>query len=262
MRPTSLCTLLLVTLTLIVPTTLAGQAKHPIEPADVFRLQTISDIQVSPEGNWIAYVLSSIDTNKDGRNSDIWMISWDGKQNIQLTNTPEGESSPRFSPDGKYLSFTAKRGDDKKSQIYVLDRRGGEGIRLTNVKGEIREYLWSPDGSKILLVMKDPDYADTAKTKIRTPYVMDRYHFKQDNEGYLDRRATHLYLFSVTSKTLDTLTMGTYRRSPTHLFSRRFTNCFCKQPDGRSRQEREFGHLCHRCQAGQRNEETDNVDRN
>lgn len=185
-------------------------AKRPIAPIDVYRLQTISDLQVSPDGNWIAYVLSSVDTAKDRRNSDIWMVSWDGTQTIQLTNSPDGESRPRFSPDGKYLSFVAKRGEDKNNQIYLLDRRGGEAIRLTNLKVDVGEYVWSPDAARILLVLKDPDVSDTTKNKARAPYVIDRYHFKQDGEGYLDRRATHLYLFDVATKKVDTLTTGRY----------------------------------------------------
>jgi dipeptidyl aminopeptidase/acylaminoacyl peptidase len=185
-------------------------AKRPLAPCDVYRLQTISGLQVSPDGEWIAYVLTTTDSSKDKRNSDIWMISRDGKQNVQLTNSPDGESQARFSPDGKYLSFVAKRGEDKASQVYVLDRRGGDAIKATDVKGGLVDYRWSPDGKKLLLVVKDQDFSDTAKTKTRTPYVIDRYHFKQDNEGYLDRRATHLYFFTLADKKVDTLTTGTY----------------------------------------------------
>lgn len=201
---------LLLSVVLSVSIAFSQTAKRPIAPIDVYRLQTISDLQVSPDGNWIAYVLSSVDTTKDRRNSDIWMVSWDGTQTIQLTNSPDGESRPRFSPDGKYLSFVAKRGEDKNSQIYLLDRRGGEASRLTNLKVDVGEYVWSPDAARILLVLKDPDVSDTTKNKARAPYVIDRYHFKQDGEGYLDRRATHLYLFDVASKKLDTLTTGRY----------------------------------------------------
>lgn len=201
---------LLLSVVLSVSIAFSQTAKRPIAPIDVYRLQTISDLQVSPDGNWIAYVLSSVDTTKDRRNSDLWMVSWDGTQTIQLTNSPDGESRPRFSPDGKYLSFVAKRGEDKNSQIYLLDRRGGEASRLTNLKVDVGEYVWSPDAARILLVLKDPDVSDTTKNKARAPYVIDRYHFKQDGEGYLDRRATHLYLFDVASKKLDTLTTGRY----------------------------------------------------
>jgi len=188
----------------------AAPTKRPLAPSDVYRLQTISGLQVAPDGNWIAYVLSSVDSAKDKRNSDIWMVSRDGTQNIQLTNSPEGESQPRFSPDGKYISFVAKRGDDKNSQVYLLDRRAGEAIKATDLKGDLSDYRWSPDGKKLLLVVKDQDVSDTAKTKIRTPYVIDRYHFKQDYVGYLDRRATQLYLFDIAAKKLDTLTTGPY----------------------------------------------------
>ena len=197
---------------LIVASAFAQQtaAKRPLAPSDFYRLQSISGPQVSPEGNWIVYVLSSIDSTKDKRKSDIWMVSRDGAQNIQLTNSPEGEGRPRFSPDGRYISFVAKRGDDKQSQVYLLDRRGGEGIKATDLKGSLGDYRWSPDGKKLLLVVKDQDFSDTAKTKIRTPYVIDRYHFKQDYQGYLDHRATHLYLFDIATKKLDTLTSGRY----------------------------------------------------
>ena len=194
-----------------------AQQKRPIAPIDYYRLQNISDPQISPDGKWIVYTLSTVDTVKDKRNRDLWMISWDGKDNVQLTNGPGNESSARFSPDGKYISFTASRGDDdkeeKKSQVYLLDRRGGEAKKISDVKGDIEDYVWKPDGSGILLVMKDPDYSDTGKTKIRTPYVMERYQFKQDYEGYLDNRKSHLYYFDIKSKKIDTLTKGNFNET-------------------------------------------------
>ncbi|MBS1607888.1 MAG: S9 family peptidase [Bacteroidetes bacterium] len=195
-----------------------AQQKRPVAPIDFYRLQNISDPQLSPDGKWVVYTLSTVDTVKDKRNRDLWMISWDGKDNVQLTNGPGNESLARFSPDGKYISFTASRESDddkeeKKSQVYLLDRRGGEAKKLTDVKGDIEDYIWKPDGSGILLVMKDPDYSDTGKTKIRTPYVMDRYQFKQDYEGYLDNRKTHFYYFDIKSKKLDTLTKGNFNET-------------------------------------------------
>jgi dipeptidyl aminopeptidase/acylaminoacyl peptidase len=197
-----------------------SQTKRALRPDDIYRLQNISDPQVSTEGNWVAYVLSSVDTAKDKRNSDIWMVSWDGKQNVQLTNSPAGESSPRFSPDGKYLSFLSSRKveggkEDKNpvSQIWLMDRRGGEGKKLTEIKSEIEDYTWSPDGKKLLLVMKDADFSDTSKDKARDPFVMDRYHFKQDIQGYLSNRRNHLYLLTVDTKKIDTLTSGMYNET-------------------------------------------------
>ena len=184
-------------------------AKRKLQPADVYRLQALSDPQVSPEGNWIAYTLSSVDSVQNKRNTDIWMVSWDGKQAIQLTNSPDAESQPRWSPDGKYLSFVAARNGATNSQIWLLNRLGGEGLQLTNLKTSLMDYSWSPDGKKILMTIKTP--ADTSKPKTPKPIVIDRYKFKQDVVGYITQRdPIHLYLFDVASKKMDTLTSGEF----------------------------------------------------
>ena len=190
-----------------------NNTKRSLIPTDVYKIKNISDPQVSPDGKWVAYVLSTVDTSKDKRNSDIWMISWDGKENLQMTNTEDGESSPRWSPDGKYLSFTASRNADKHSQIWLMDRRGGEAKKLTDTKGDIAEYRWSPDGKRIAISILDQDFTDTSKTKTRLPYVMDRYHFKQDKDGWIENRFNHLYVFDMDSKKMDTLTKGNFNET-------------------------------------------------
>ena len=187
---------------------LTAQTKRNLQPSDVYRTQTVSGGQISPDGNWFLYSISSIDSVKDSRKSDLWMMSWDGTTNLQLTYTPEGEGNPRWSPDGKYISFiTARNGGT--SQVYVLNRQGGEAYALTNVKGELQTYEWNPDGSKLALIIKDAE--DTSKQKKAEPWVIDRYHFKQDVAGYLyDKRKSHIYLFDLKEKKLDKLTTGNY----------------------------------------------------
>lgn len=189
---------------------LSQQAKRNLRPGDIYRMQSTGDAQISPDGKWVAYTLSSIDSAKDKRNTDIWMMNWEGTESVQLTSSPEGESSPRWSPDGKYISFTASRSGG--SQVHILNRLGGEAIKLTDVKGELNEYAWSPDGKKLLLTIRD--FEDTAGKKGNKPYVIDRYKFKQDVSGYqYDKRKTHLYLFDVATKKTDTLTKGDFNES-------------------------------------------------
>src|ERR1700742_3398662 len=95
--------------------------------------------------------------------------------------------------------------------VWLLGRRGGEGKRLTEIKGGINDYAWSPDSKKLLLTMTDPDPEDSSKIKTTKPYVIDRYHYKQDAEGYRYKKThTHLYLFDITTKMFDTLTRGNY----------------------------------------------------
>lgn len=184
--------------------------KRPIGPNDVFRLANISSPKVSPDGAWVAYVLSTVDSTKNKRNSDLWMTSWDGTQSIQLTSSPDGESQPRWSPDGKYLSFVSARQGATSAQIWLMDRRGGEGKQLTTLKADLQDYVWSPDGKKIALVIQSADSTGIPKSKQPQPYVLDRYHFKQDVEGYLQKKRSHLYVFDVSTKKLDTLTQGDF----------------------------------------------------
>jgi Tol biopolymer transport system component len=116
---------------------------------------------------------------------------------VRLTSGPESESSPRWSPDGRYLAFLASRGteDEKKkgSQIWLLDRLGGEAQKLTEIDGGVSDYSWSPDSKKFVFTKSDKDPADEPekmegwKRKTAPPIVLDRYHFKQDRDGYLKR---------------------------------------------------------------------------
>jgi dipeptidyl aminopeptidase/acylaminoacyl peptidase len=191
---------------------LSASAQRAITPSDIYNLKSISDPQVSPDGKWVAYVLSTPDSAKDKSDSDIWMISWDGKESVKLTASKEGESKPRWSPDGKYLTFVSSRYETKKSQIWRMDRRGGEAEKLTDLKYSIDEYVWSPDSKKIALIIQDQESKDEEEKKDKTakPIMIDRYHFKSDGDGYLERKRHHLYMFDVETKKLDTLTTGDF----------------------------------------------------
>lgn len=183
--------------------------KHSLNPLSVYEISNISNPLVSPEGDWVLYSVSKADAQKDKQVSKLYMINKEGTETVTLTEQTKGVSNYNWSPDGKYISYLAAGKEDKEdNQLYLMDRRGGEPIQITHIKGEISSYQWFKAAHKILFEIKDPNFADTAKTKIRQPYEIDRYHFKADYEGYLDNRKTHLYLFDLKSKILDTLTRG------------------------------------------------------
>jgi len=181
----------------------APATRRLLGPDDFFRVQDVSDPQVSPDGLWVAYVVGSNDRDADEARSAIWMVSWDGSQRLALTNAADGTGKPKWSPDGRYLAFVATPAGSDKSQIMLLDRRGGDARQLTSVKGEIGEYAWSPDGKRLALAMQPADEDKSPK-----PIVIEAPLFKQDEAGYLRaEHARHLYLFDIEDKRIEPLTV-------------------------------------------------------
>jgi len=202
-------------------TAAAQTAKRSITLDDFARLRTVAGPEVSPDGKWVTYTVGTVDVENDRRDTDLWMVGWDGGQEVRLTATSDsGESMPRWSPDNRYLAFLATRGGEeekkKGAQVWLLNRAGGEAQQLTNIDGGISDYAWSPDGRRLVLEVKDPDPAASPekmegwKRKTRPPIVIDRYHFKQDRTGYLGSLRTHLQIFDLETKKAESLTSGRF----------------------------------------------------
>ncbi len=208
-----------VVIAMLSPVALRGQAaKRAITLDDHSRIIAVGDPQRSPDGVWVAYTVTTIDAEKDRRNTDIWMVKWDGSEQLQLTSSPDGESSPRWSPDNKYLAFVASRGTDEEKkrggQIWLLNRAGGEAQRVSDFKGGVSDIQWSPDSTRLAFTAEDQDPADEPekmdgwKRKTAPPIVIDRYHFKEDRTGYLKDLYRHIGVFDVAAKTARVITKG------------------------------------------------------
>ncbi len=208
-----------------LPAQTTSPSPHPMTVDDLARFHDVTGPVVSPDGEWVAYTVSTIETKTDKRVTDLWMVSWNGKEDVRLTWAGDvdeddddltSSGAPRWSPDGKYISFLAgRKGAAKGSQVWVLDRRGGEAHQLTDVKGHLSAYVWAPDGKSLLLSISPDEEAEAAAKKpgedkekeTPKPIVLDRYHFKQDVEGYLrDNEHTQLYLWDIATKKLEKLT--------------------------------------------------------
>ncbi len=184
-------------------------AARPLALDDMFKERDVSDPQVSPDGNWVAYEVSQMDAKADETYSHVWMTSWDGKRTLAMTGRgQESESAPRFSPDGRWLAFLSDRGEgeDEKDdaatdQVWLMDRAGGEATKLTSLKGAVDDLVWSPDGRKLALIVEDakPDAKDKDSGNPK-PIVIDRFYFKEDVTGYQGKERKHLYIFDIASR--------------------------------------------------------------
>ncbi|WP_051531787.1 S9 family peptidase [Sphingomonas sp. URHD0057] len=192
-------------------------AARPIAVSDINNIRDVSAPAIDPSGTWVAYQVGSVDVKADKAFTHLWMTSWDGARTLQLTSREkESESTPRWSPDGRYLGFISSRTDKHDNdQLWLLDRTGGEARPLTKVDGSVVDYAWSPNGRQIALIVLDPDpeqSSDDAKDddKPPKPIVIDRFQFKRDIEGYLSNRRQRLMLLDVASGQARRLVTGDF----------------------------------------------------
>lgn len=205
--------ILIAILALVFPLT-GNTQERPITIDDLLALESVGSPQVSPDGEWVAYTVRSLDMDNDKSLTRIWMVSTSGGAPIPMTGVDYSTSNPKWSPDNRYLSFQASKGEDAKTQVWNLNRLGGEAVQVTNAKFGISGYDWSPDGSRLLLMIKDPTEAELTTDKEDDdkpqPHVIDRMQFKQDYVGYLDRRRTHIHVYTPGDEEPVQVTSGDY----------------------------------------------------
>ncbi len=138
----------------------AGMAQRPAAPAtsapramtpdDVIGLRNVSDAQISPDGKWVAYVVSVPDFKDNAYDTDIWLVPTAGGAPFRLTTSRKADNTPRWSPDGTKLAFLSSRED--RAQVWLISPAGGEAERLTESKAAVQSFAWSPDGRRLAYV--------------------------------------------------------------------------------------------------------------
>ncbi len=178
-------------------------AKHAITFDDMMKLHRIAEPQVSRDGKWVAYTVSTPDMDTNRGVSNIWVVPTAGGAAMQLTQSGH-DSSPVWSPDGKTLAFLSSRAGE--SQVYLLSMEGGEAHALTKLSTGADIVKWSPDGKTIAVTSsvypdcKDDDCnkkrdEEKEKNKVKAhvaEHLLYR-HWTHWNEG----KRSHLFVIPV-----------------------------------------------------------------
>ena len=182
----------------------AAQAKRPMTIVDLIDVPQIGSPRLSPDGTELLYTRSDTDWEDNGRTTHIHRIGTDGSGDIRLTGGENGESSPRWSPDGDWVAFLARRGDDPFQQIYRLSNRGGEASPLTQHESSVQSFAFSPDGEYIYFLAPDPR---TAEEKRKDDLRDDFFAFDED---YKQRHLFRVPTAGVGPRDAERITRGDF----------------------------------------------------
>ncbi len=166
---------------LLAASVVTAQGKRPMTIVELIDLPSVGSPRLSPDGTQLLYTRTETDWKKNGRTSHIHRINADGSGEVQLTNGEEGESSPRWSPDGMRVAFLAKRGEDSETRIYGMRNSGGEASPLTEHDSSVRSFQFSPDGQHIYFTAPD---AKTPEEKKKDKLKDDVFAFDEDYQQH------------------------------------------------------------------------------
>lgn len=185
-------------------------SQRTITIEDLYKIAVVSRPRISPDGQRVAYVVTTVDEKKHAYRSAIWLSAVSGGEARQLTSSPANASEPVWSPDGHWLAFLSERAGEAsrasseeqrklgkdKAQIWLLPTDGGEARQLTFLPHGAGRPVWSPDSSSIAFsasVGPLDELNDEGKPypKVR---VIDRLWYRLDGVGYIYEHRSHLFL--------------------------------------------------------------------
>ena len=188
--------------------------RRGMTPEDITRIRWVSDVQMSPDGDRVAFVVTTLSEERDAYLSNIWTVAVDGGEPRRLTSGAKRDGAPRWSPDGGRLAFVSERQGDSRPQLYVMPTDGGEATRLTEQAQGVSEPVWSPDGKRLAFLSRvggdEPQQKESAEALSRPARVITTLKYKMNSEGFVYDRRTHLFVVDADDGNVNQLTDGDY----------------------------------------------------
>jgi len=212
---------LLVCLALLTASSSAlAQTNEPLptlKAEDLFGLQWVSEVQISPSGEQIVYVRSVNDIMIDRTRQNLWTINVDGSNHRPLFSGPENATQPRFSPQGDRLAYLARSGEQTQLFVHWLD--SGQTALISNLTESPSDLAWSPDGQMIAFVMHVPADKPALVSPPARPEgaewaaevrVIDAVTYRFDGSGYAEPGFDHVFVIPAQGGSARQLTQGDF----------------------------------------------------
>ena len=230
---------------------------------DLWSLNEIGAIALSPDGRRVAYIVHSDDKARNETHSAVWLLHLDEKGTAsssprQLTSGVKHDSGPAWSPDSRRLLFLSDR--EGGNQLWLIDTAGGEASKLTSMLHGVSEAAWSPDGQWIAFTAMAADddehdlltgrrtltadekkqHNEEERTRLRT---ITRIFYRLDGRGIFEK-FPQLFVMpapepgatSIDPATIRRVTTGSYGHSlPTWTPDSQHIGVLCNRNDDRDR---------------------------
>jgi len=219
----------------------APSAKRAFTVEDLYRVENPGQVDLSPDGSWLVYSLSTTDLPRNRSNRDLYRVSTKGGESTRLTWTEDAsESSPVWSPDGNWIAFVARRGEQASGQLWLLPADGGEARALTDFATGASGPVWSPDGRRIAFTSEvypecgTDDVCNRRRIERRdegplSVHVADELLYRHWT-GWYDGMVSHVMVVEVESGEVRDLTPGP-REAP--VFAPGGSHDYVFSPDGK-----------------------------